>query len=102
MTVRYHVHESMCLISLNGTKILQIIQIAIFYQGDSGGPFTIKENDQHVLIGVTSWGQGPGWAGLTCGESSVFARISHLRLWIEENLKDAKFCPYGGDADNEV
>ena len=98
--MRYNIHESECLISL--LVPYSNSNIAIFYQGDSGGPFTYKENDQHVLIGVTSWGQGPGWAGLTCGESSVFARISHLRLWIEENLKDAKFCPYGGGADNEV
>ena len=27
-------------------------------QGDSGGPFTVKEGDQHSLVGVVSWGFG--------------------------------------------
>ena len=30
------------------------------YQGDSGGPFTVKneETNQHELVGVVSWGAG--------------------------------------------
>ena len=27
-------------------------------QGDSGGPFTVKEGDQHSLVGVVSFGAG--------------------------------------------
>ena len=27
-------------------------------QGDGGGPFTVEENGQHILVGVTSWALG--------------------------------------------
>ena len=29
-------------------------------KGDSGGPYTVKKDDQHLLAGVTSWGYGCG------------------------------------------
>ena len=72
------------------------------YQGDSGGPFTYKQNDQHVLIGVTSWGRGASSKpGTTCGDSSMFLRISHVRSWIDEKLTNTKFCKFAGVADQD-
>ena len=29
-------------------------------KGDSGGPYTVKRKDQHILVGVVSWGYGCG------------------------------------------
>ena len=60
-------------------------------QGDSGGPLTYKQGDQHILIGVTSHGTGPNEG---CGATSNFARISHYRKWIDENIlhEEVKFC----------
>ena len=57
--------------------------------------------DQHTLIGVTSWGQGGG-AGATCGDSSVFARVSHFRPWIDDNMKNTQFCKFAGNSDQTL
>jgi hypothetical protein len=52
-------------------------------QGDSGGPLICAdEENQPVLVGVTSWGFGcaePGHPG-------VWARVSSYVDWIEENM----------------
>ena len=52
-------------------------------QGDSGGPIVIPKGDgspnQHILVGIVSWGSGcarPGFPG-------VYARISHFAVWIK-------------------
>ena len=54
---------------------------------------TYKQGDQHILIGVTSHGDGT-YEG--CGTNSNFARISHYRKWIDENIlhedEEVKFC----------
>ena len=38
-------------------------------KGDSGGPFTVMEKGQHILLGVTSWSFG-------CAEVNVIKTIS--------------------------
>ena len=63
-------------------------------QGDSGGPLTLNKTSQHVLIGAVS-------SGLRCGlkdKFGVFTRISYYRRWLEDNMKDPKFCQTGPDA----
>jgi secreted trypsin-like serine protease len=53
-------------------------------QGDSGGPLVVKDaRNQWVQVGVVSWGDGCGDAGLY----GVYSRVSHARDWIAENMK---------------
>ena len=77
---------------------------------DSGGPFTYKQGDQHVLIGVTSSVLGNTVqylenGGKNCGIGGKFVRVSYYRKWINRiigkatatgdgNAKedDPKFC----------
>ena len=56
---------------------------------------TYKQGDQHILIGVTSHGTGPDPPRKKCGTTSNFARISHYRKWIDENIdtnNESEYC----------
>jgi len=61
-------------------------------QGDTGGPLTVREEDQHYLVGINSWGYG-------CGEGSlygVYTEVSRLRSWIDSTISahgGATYCP---------
>ena len=88
--------------------------------GDSGGPGTFVQKDQHVLMGVASatsktleaidieiyrpQNQITGVAGQRgteiCGYDSIFCRVSYVRPWIDKILANAKFCTNGGEADD--
>lgn len=51
-------------------------------QGDSGGPIVAYENNQAVLVGVVSWGQGcarPKFFG-------VYSNVAQAHAWIESFL----------------
>jgi len=61
-------------------------------QGDSGGPLTYKANNQHILIGDVSHGQGCARPN----EYGVYCRISNVRAWIDSTMTSPKFCPNGG------
>ena len=82
------------------------------FQGDSGGPGTYMQDDQHVLIGIISGTANslansikPPAIGLglegekTCGDDAVFCRVSNVRKWIDEIISDATFCSNFGEAD---
>ena len=61
-------------------------------QGDSGGPLTYKAGDQHVLIGVTSFGDGCGGEGVY----GVFSRVTNYLGWIEMQIEhEMKYCKSG-------
>ena len=70
-------------------------------QGDSGGPLTYKQDDQHILVGVTSFLSNGEVGGGCYGHKEYFVRISEVRQWIDAALKDATFCANRGDADHD-
>ena len=65
-------------------------------QGDSGGPLVMRDGNNHVLVGVVSWGTG-------CGEPDfpgIYARVSSAMSWIESIACDTwnsngSFCAGG-------
>ena len=73
----------------------------MYKQGDSGGPLSFKSSNQHILIGVTSFGPSKDDdSGPECdkeGAFTVFARISELRKWVEGKMDSPKFCDSGPD-----
>lgn len=68
-------------------------------QGDSGGPIVMRNGNNHVLVGVVSWGLGcaePNYPG-------IYARVSSAVSWIESIVCDqwdstGSFC--GGNNNN--
>ena len=56
--------------------------------GDSGGPFTIRQNGREVLEGVISWGRScgqPQWPG-------VYAKVGRVLNWIRQETQDSNYC----------
>lgn len=53
-------------------------------QGDSGGPLVCLENQQYVLRGLVSWGDGE------CRTKffTVFTRVSHYLPWIKKKIQN--------------
>lgn len=52
--------------------------------GDSGGPLTAVSNNQHYLVGVTSF---VVQADCDSGNPSGYARVTSFRNWIDENIR---------------
>ena len=74
------------------------LRISLWPQGDSGGPATYKQGDQHVLAGVISLGLG--YRGALCGKVSALARVAYFREDIDQVLQNAEFCPNGREAED--
>ena len=53
------------------------------------------------LVRVTSLGEGSG-AGATCEDSFVFPRVSHVRAWIDDHMKNTQFCKFAGNSDQPI
>uniref|UniRef100_A0A182M0J8 Peptidase S1 domain-containing protein n=1 Tax=Anopheles culicifacies TaxID=139723 RepID=A0A182M0J8_9DIPT len=49
---------------------------------DSGGPLTVQDNAESLLVGVVSFGSA---GGCDDGMPTVFARVSYYLGWIEDN-----------------
>ncbi|XP_065075993.1 brachyurin-like [Ochlerotatus camptorhynchus] len=50
--------------------------------GDSGGPLTVQDNGESLLVGIVSFGSS---AGCAIGRPSVYVRVTHFLDWILEN-----------------
>ena len=58
------------------------------FQGDSGGPFTLKTTSGQVVVaGVTSWGIGNRVIPCFQNFPSVYARTSAYLDWIKTNTQ---------------
>ena len=59
-------------------------------QGDSGGPLVAQDEAGQgwSLVGLTSWGLGPGVQGGGCGNDryTVFSEVGKYLDWIAENF----------------
>ncbi|XP_063814712.1 urokinase-type plasminogen activator isoform X2 [Pseudophryne corroboree] len=54
-------------------------------KGDSGGPLTCQYNEQMVLYGIISWGEG-------CAKENkpgVYTRITNYLPWIQEHMAES-------------
>lgn len=51
-------------------------------QGDSGGPLIVPGYSQYILAGIVSYG------GPTCGENSVYTRVSGYINWIDSTINE--------------
>ena len=79
-------------------------------KGDSGGPITYKQGNQHILIGVitSATGQGETYGKPNsfgshaiknkCGGKTGFAKVSGVRDWIDQILSGATICDNGVNA----
>jgi hypothetical protein len=61
-------------------------------QGDSGGPLVVKDNDEDVQVGVTSYGLGCAMDEF----AGVYARVSQAYEWIQEEVCNGS--TYASDA----
>lgn len=57
--------------------------------GDSGGPMTVPEGkNRHVIVGITSFGEGCGEAGVP----GAYTRVTSYLDWILEKTAGAAYC----------
>ena len=75
--------------------------ISSSFQGDNGGPLTVKSGDQHVQVGDVNI-IAPSCPTPPTQFAAVYGRISTLRGWLEEKMAGATTCSNGFDADKKL
>ncbi len=78
----------MCASGAHATHFGQLGDFADACYGDSGGPFTVRQQGREVLEGVISWGRScgqPQWPG-------VYAKVGRVLNWIRQETQDSSFC----------
>lgn len=58
--------------------------------GDSGGPLTVIVDGRHILVGLTSFGEGCARPD----KPGVYTRVTSFLDFILENISDGRFCDY--------
>ena len=43
-----------------------------------------------------------GGTGAIYGDSFVFPRVSHVRAWIDDHMKNTQFCKFAGNSDQPI
>ncbi|XP_053641246.2 trypsin-7-like [Cherax quadricarinatus] len=56
--------------------------------GDSGGPLTVTQGGRHIIVGITSFGEGCARPNIP----GVYTRVSKYLPWIMQNTQDATYC----------
>ncbi len=78
----------MCASGAHVNNFGQLGDFADACYGDSGGPFTVRQQGREVLEGVISWGRScgkPQWPG-------VYAKVGRVLDWIRQETQDSSFC----------
>ena len=78
----------MCASGAAGKNPFTLGNLADACYGDSGGPFTVRQQGREVLEGVISWGRScgqPQWPG-------VYAKVGRVLNWIRQETQDSHFC----------
>ena len=60
--------------NLDDFKLQQELSFNHLHLGDSGGPLVVKINNAYTVVGVISWGVGPG--GQSCGGPGAYSKVS--------------------------
>ena len=62
-------------------QIVKFKSFALLFVDVTLGPVTYNDGEKEILVGAVSWGR------LDCNGHSVFARVSEVVPWIQEQMR---------------